>query len=572
MSKYLDYNGLAYFKRQLSGYRLETGVSLTAENVSAQSGYQLYVVPVKVGQKVKVTPGSAWYRVAVTKSYAVGPIDWATGETGLHSSGTDPWEATISGDAKYLLISGLSGSSDRTPSHVYIDGADLLLELKDQIRENATDIAGISATVETLGDGIPEVTRYDNIFDPSTVLEGYILDTSGGDVHTSSSYYTSAYIPVTAGASYKSNHQIRRGCWYTSAGSAISTFETTDAGTAVTAPSNAAKVRLSVTNSVIPSTMHFGDVTKEWDTPFGVAKIEVDGTRLALYTDIADQPVNIFEGKNLAIFGDSAATPTEWPQRLGVALGVARCDLYVGSGYTWRNRYSSGQLYMCMGKLVSQMLDSGHEYDIIIFQIGGNDNSGTTEELGSVDTAFDSYNYMDYEDSETTAECVRYYLEKIRRAFPNALMVVGTVFQRIGTGSKTGESAKKINDILRDSCKRMAIQIVDGETECGFSVFTEPCSPYYNDGNPGVAGDRTSLSRENPIYNYVHTATGEIVDYSTATNGGVLRDGYEKRYGLYTYDGKHQNLRGENKVLDFWFSSLKSLYQSDNLQNEISNG
>ena len=572
MSKFLDYSGLGYFKRQMSGYTLENGVSLTAENVTSQSGYQIYVVPVKVGQKVKVTPGTAAYRVAVTKSYAVGAIDWATGETGLHSSSTTPYEATVPSDARYLLISGVSGETDRTPGHVYVDGADLLLELKDQIRETASGLAELSATVATLDENIPEVTEYDNIFNPSTITEGYILDTSGGDVHTSSSYYTSDYIPVTAGTSYKANHQVRRGCWYNSSGSAISTFETTNAGTAMTAPANAVKLRISITTSVLPSTMHFGDSTKEWDTPYGVAKIEVDGTRLALYSDLPDQAVNVFQGKNLAIFGDSAATPTEWPQRLGVALGVERCDLYVGSGYTWRNQYSSGQFYMCMGKLVSQMLASGHDYDIILFQLGGNDNSGTTEQLGSVDAAFESYNYMDYEDAETTAECVRYYLEKIRRTFPNALMVVGTVFQRIGSGLKDGNSAKKINDILRDSCKRMAIQIVDGETECGFSVFTEPCSPYYNDGNPGVAGDRTSLSRENPIYNYVHTADGEIVDYATATNGGVLRDGYEKRYGLYTYDGKHQNLRGENKVLDFWFSSLKSLYQSDNLQTEISNG
>jgi len=263
-------------------------------------------------------------------------------------------------------------------------------------------------------------------------------------------------------------------------------------------------------------------------------------------------------GKTMIVFGDSSTATgnTKWAQRLAEELEIDTFRNYANGGATWRNKYQDQTLTNCLGAQINSFESENIEPDIIIIQLGGNDISNT-EDIGTASDAFSTYNYKELESATTTYACMRYYLEYLKRQYPTAYIVVGTVFQRLG--NMNGESAKRVNDVIIDVCKRMCIQIIDGERYCGFSPFTEPCQPYYNDGNPGVANDRTNLSRTNPIYNFIKDSTGQISTYEEATNNGVLNNGYSKRYGLYTYDGKHQSQAGEDKVFKFYLSEMKRL-------------
>jgi hypothetical protein len=241
------------------------------------------------------------------------------------------------------------------------------------------------------------------------------------------------------------------------------------------------------------------------------------------------------------------------------ALGVVNYKNFAGGGKTILNQegVTTNYLKTSIEQATQYVLTNwGGKVDVIMLQIGGNDMSYLPQ-IGSAEDAFSSYNYLTYKDDKTIYGSLRYCLELLRRTYPQALITMGTVFGRLG--SDYDGNAKEINDVIKTCCDAMKIQVIDGGKYMGFSPFTEVSAPYYNDGNPNVANDRSALSRENPAYNFINDATGEIVTYDVATDGGVLKSGYSKRYGLYTYDGKHQTKEGEDKVMKFMYNELKKL-------------
>ena len=274
-----------------------------------------------------------------------------------------------------------------------------------------------------------------------------------------------------------------------------------------------------------------------------------------------DKPLN---EKNIIIFGDSstdgsATSGTNWFNRMCKELGAANYRNYAMGGQTILNREDSTTNYLkksIENAIANINAQWGGNVDVIMLQIGGNDMVYLSQ-IGTAEAAFSSYNYLAYKDDKTIYGSLRYCLELLRRTYPQALITMGTVFGRMG-GDFDG-NAQKINDVIKTCCNAMKIQVIDGGTYMGFSPFTEISVPYYNDGNPNVANDRSVLSRENPAYNFINDATGEIVTYDVATDGGVLKSGYSKRYGLYTYDGKHQTKEGEDKVMKFMSSEIKRL-------------
>lgn len=287
------------------------------------------------------------------------------------------------------------------------------------------------------------------------------------------------------------------------------------------------------------------------------------GTTIVIPQNESKMPL---EGKNIVIFGDSstagsASSGTNWFNRMCEDLGAENYRNYAAGGQTILNQegvstnYLKASIESAIANINSQW---GGRVDVIMLQIGGND-MGHLSEIGSAEDAFSSYNYLTYKDDKTIYGSLRYCLELLRRTYPKALITMGTVFGRLG--SNYDGNAKEINDVIKTCCDAMKIQLIDGGKYMGFSPFTEVSAPYYNDGNPNVANDRSALSRENPAYNFINDATGEIVTYDVATNGGVLKSGYSKRYGLYTYDGKHQTKEGEDKVMKFMSNELKKIVE-----------
>lgn len=270
------------------------------------------------------------------------------------------------------------------------------------------------------------------------------------------------------------------------------------------------------------------------------------------------------EGKNIVIFGDSstagsASSGTNWFNRMCKDLGAENYRNYAAGGQTILNQdgtttnYLKASIETAISNINSQW---NGKVDVIMLQIGGND-IGYLSQKGSIEDAFASYNYLTKKDDKTIYGSLRYCLEHLRRTFPDALITMGTVFGRLGSDIYGG--TKEINEIITNCCDVLKIQVIDGGKYMGFS-YLELGTPYYNDTNMGVANDRTALSRENPAYNYLD-ANGNIVTYEEATDNGTLKNGYTKRYGLYTYDGKHQNQRGEDKVKKFMQSQIAMIVE-----------
>ena len=284
------------------------------------------------------------------------------------------------------------------------------------------------------------------------------------------------------------------------------------------------------------------------------------------FGDTVELPKNEYEkplkGKNVVIFGDSstagsASSGTNWFNRMCEDLGAENYRNYASGGQTILNQegvttnYLKASIETAISNINSQW---GGKVDVIMLQIGGNDIDHMSQK-GTLEEAFSSYNYLDKKDDKTIYGSLRYCLEHLRRTFPNALITMGTVFGRLGTDIYGG--TKEINEIITNCCDVLKIQVIDGGRHMGFS-YLELGFPYYNDANKGVANDRTALTRDNPAYNYLD-ANGNIVTYEEATNDGTLKSGYTKRYGLYTYDGKHQSQQGEDKVKKFMQLQIASL-------------
>lgn len=279
----------------------------------------------------------------------------------------------------------------------------------------------------------------------------------------------------------------------------------------------------------------------------------------ALYVNHAKTSFNL-RGKKVIIVGDSSVANSSWAQRMCEEL---ECEykVFAHGGWTIRTQQGGDNPGNCLRYIIEKEVipyvrdNWNNKVDVIMFQIGGNDIGSVS---GTIKDAFSNTNYLTYKDDLTTYGSARYCYELTRRTYPESLVTVGTVFGRLGTD--WDGNAEEINTLIRDMCQNFSIQVIEGGKFCGFAPILEPISPYYNDGNPGIANDRTNLSRDNAAYNYIDSENN-IVNYETATNNGIIKDGYSKRYGMYTYDGKHQNFAGEEKVLKFMKESIKTLVE-----------
>ena len=319
-----------------------------------------------------------------------------------------------------------------------------------------------------------------------------------------------------------------------------------------------------------------GSVTIQRQLMSGVPIAKINGTQLYAPDGGGGGNLPPLTGKTLVVFGDSAVAAGTWASRMAATLG-ANYQQFAMGGATWRNKWTDEQKTTFDNKTLGKRIElfeawvnQGNIPDIIQFQIGGNDiidgdiventdvDGNACSNYGSVQTAFKYLQYEKYQYCTTTAECMRYYLELLRRQFPNALIVVGTIFQRYSTDPELITS-KAISDIIRDVCYRLGIQVIEGDKYIGFSQHTEAFYPRYTKDN-GVTVLGGTPTKENPYFCFMRDSDHAVVNVSEAEDSsGNVKTGYSVRYGLYTYDGKHVNDAGDDKVYNFMCAALKSL-------------
>lgn len=432
-----------------------------------------------------------------------------------------------------------------------------LENLRKDTEISKLDIDNNKESIVSLKDSVQQIScaNIDNIIDYDTIIEGIVLDQNKGTTSPSSVYSTTELIPVAYNATYEFSTGVRRLSQYDYRGEYIDGTSIDHIST-FTTKSEAKYIKVSIFTSLV-NKLTCKIVKGGYNNKYRIR--DKYGNFYAL-----DESMSYWSNKKVIIFGDSstagnASVGTNWFARMCDLLGVKYYKNFAISGQTILNQEGASNNYLKASieqaiEYISTNLNGS--VDIIMLQIGGND-MGRLSEIGSAEDAFSSYNYLTYKHDKTIYGSLRYCLELLRRTYPQAMITMGTVFGRLG--SNYNGNAKEINDVITTCCDAMKIQVIDGGKYMGFSPFTEISSPYYNDNNPNVVNDRTALSRTNPAYNFINDDTGEIVTYDVATNGGVLKSGYSKRYGLYTYDGKHQTKEGEDKVMMFMYNELKRL-------------
>lgn len=256
----------------------------------------------------------------------------------------------------------------------------------------------------------------------------------------------------------------------------------------------------------------------------------------------------VLSGIKIAYLGDSAIDVgnREWPKWCSELLG-AECQIFATGGYTYANQFtdeSKTTYKTCLKLLVDSLIEFSTENnwipDIIVPQIGGND-LWLVDKLGTLEAAFADFNYKTLEKDDTTYGGIRYNLQRLSEVFPNAHIIVGTVFQR------RGNDASKIAVPIREVCAKLGVSVIDGNKYSGINAWEELTNPLYSD-NPDSSNVGT---REYPQYNWVE-ADGSVVSVDVKTESAV------KKYGKYTYDGTHKTIKAEKHIAIFMASQIAS--------------
>lgn len=541
-----------FFRDGLFASNLSQGRFSPNKNISGAGGKYCAVFKTKVGDIFEIvnlkgaSSTKAWYKYDATGKI----ISNADASVTIN-------ETLVMEHEGYIVFNHYGTPSDvfsvKTTAEIFPVNIEIGFEnLKNDTELIRLEVAENKETIDSLNKQMSSqsigVVKTGNVIDYDKIENGVILDSGAGTTHASGSYSTTDLIPVVGNATYVFSTTIRRMSQYDLNGNFIE-GTSVDQVNSLTTTLETRYIKVSASTDQI-GTLVCKIVNGE-ENPYRLR--DPYGNIYAIEQSMSD--------KNIIIFGDSSTDPaaTNWFNRMCEALGVVNYKNFAGGGKTILNQegVTTNYLKASIEQAIQYVLTNwGGKVDVIMLQIGGNDMSYLPQ-IGSAEDAFSSYNYLTYKDDKTIYGSLRYCLELLRRTYPQALITMGTVFGRLG--SDYDGNAKEINDVIKTCCDAMKIQVIDGGKYMGFSPFTEVSVPYYNDGNPNVANDRSALSRENPAYNFINDATGEIVTYDVATDGGVLKSGYSKRYGLYTYDGKHQTKEGEDKVMKFMYNELKKL-------------
>ena len=250
----------------------------------------------------------------------------------------------------------------------------------------------------------------------------------------------------------------------------------------------------------------------------------------------------------IAYLGDSAIDVgnKEWVKWCSELLG-AEYKVFAVGGNTWANQFtdeSKTTYKSCIKLQVDNLIRYSQENswipDIIVIQGGGND-LWLDDKLGSLEAAFSDFNYNTLAKDDTTYGGIRYNIQRLNTLFPNAQVIVGTVFQR------RGNDASKIAIPIREVCAKLGVALIDGNKYSGINAYEELTNPVYSD-NPNATNTGT---REYPQYNWVEP-DGIVVSVDSKTESAV------KKYGKYTYDGIHKTLVGERHIAVFMASQISA--------------
>lgn len=236
-----------------------------------------------------------------------------------------------------------------------------------------------------------------NLFDKENVTIGYYVRSAEGQLEANTSYAASDYIAVTPGQTYAINH-FDQVAFYSSSGAFISGVDGYQLGEkTVTAPTNAAKIRVSVRLSKLDEyQLEEGETSTEYESygRFIPAKFipktsEEPATKSRMFIKTIFKDVVTGSGINVKLIGDSITQGlggTGYAQDGEVIVDDFRVNT---KGYCWANllkAYLESKFsctvtnYGTSGRTSSYLLANidtlvKEEDDIVICMIGTNDRN-----------------------------------------------------------------------------------------------------------------------------------------------------------------------------------------------------
>jgi len=288
-----------------------------------------------------------------------------------------------------------------------------------------------------------------NLIVPSECESGFIVYSSG-DVASSDKYFSTGYIPVTPGESYRGN-KIRNGAWYDEDKQYISGFQ--GVRYTLAAPEDAAYVRycfnISEDTDLHPYNVYF---TREEEYS---EEVRIQGVLLR-------EPIEVHPwcyGMKINWLGDSIVADYDFDEVVCEALGLVETDYGIGgSTIALKSDGSDGRHALCAR--FDQMSDDA---DIIAVSAGTNDYQYSWSDIGTIDST----------ENTTFYGALKNLCEGLINKYPRKVIFFTTPIKRAQKFDSSGDfttpfsknekgmTLKQYCDIIKEVCSYYSIPVLD---------------------------------------------------------------------------------------------------------------
>ena len=344
-----------------------------------------------------------------------------------------------------------------SPRNIYPQEGSLL-SLRAYQSENT--IFKIAVDTQYIDEKVPlekvdGVTKFPgNLFVPGEVLGNYYVSFQTGARNANTGYNATGWIPVTAGTTYKANHG-RSLAWYDSDKVFISGVGGTTVQTGVTAPTNAAYVRFTLSKA--------DDTTNLFDVYFAAV---ADYDPVVRIPGLVAEPVPWCYGKTVAWLGDSIVYSYDFDDIVAAELGMTLIDKGINGatiGYNSTGTRSNVEL-----DELDALIASAAAVDMIAVSAGSNDFQYTYTDFGSLNL-LKAGTY----DNTTFYGALAKLCDKLIANYPQKLIFFTTPIKRAQPfdGSSTNTNPFSTNgnnktlmdycDAIKEVCGYYSIPVLD---------------------------------------------------------------------------------------------------------------
>ncbi len=305
-----------------------------------------------------------------------------------------------------------------------------------------------------------------NLFNKATVTTGYFINPATGNLTASSTYDTSAMIPITAGAQYYGAGAVgmRFVAFYTSTGALLGSSGISSTVNTFTAPSTAAYARITISHSDLARfQLEAGTVATAY-AAYGYVLALADGTLITASGNSSTTEASAWAGKTWATLGDSITAGGHWQSYVTSKLGL----IYTNFGIGGTKISGSDDNAMCSDARINAI---GDTFDLITL-MGGTNDWAQNVTLGAIDST-DVNTFNGALNVWATKAFTRWPTKRLAAATTPYGEIPAYTSRPNWTSPAHNSLGLTTNDYaqaIRDFCKRKNIHCIDVAQSAGWGT------------------------------------------------------------------------------------------------------